>query len=225
MDNKVVIIVAVAVILAVAGVVAFVMMNGSSNDVPAESVRYMGNGGSLDSGASFYDYNSTEVAGCLFKNSGFHFAVWNTKSDGSGTDYTVGSTVPLKTILYAIWSDKNSIGSVNMYPDVFNLYVAQKGDKNMVNIDKSSADIAPSSAILVLVAKDGSQVSVDESNKVVIKNGKDAYRVTLSIPVQGLSLGAPTILTDSHPSVYYDINQSVKNQEATLSMSVVKTTS
>jgi hypothetical protein len=225
MDNKVIIIVVVAILLVVAGIVVVITMNGSSNDVPSDSVRYMGNGGSLESGATYYDYRSTEVAGCLFTNNGSHFTVWNTKSDGSGTEFSVGSVVSLNTVLYAVWSDNNTIGSINMYSDVFNLYVAKKGDTNLVNIDRSSADIAPKDAILVLVAKEGSQVSIDDSNKVVIKYGKDTYRVTLSIPVQGLSLGVPSILADSPPSAYYDINQSVKNQGATLSMSVVKTTS
>lgn len=223
MDNKVIIVIAIVVVVAVAGIAAIVMMGGSSDDVPSDSVRYKGNGGSLDSGANYYDYKSTVVEGCMFKNKGTHFTVWNTKSDGTGTEYAVGSTVSLQTVLYAQWSDKNSIGSVNMYPNVFNLYVAEKGQEKMVNIDSSSADIASKDAILVLAAKAGSQISIEDSNKVVIKSGKDTYKISLSIPVEGLSLGNPSILSDSPPSVYYDINQSVTNQGALLSISVTHT--
>ena len=225
MDNKILIVIVAAAVLVVAGVAIVLTSSGSSDDVPSDSVRYKGNGGSTGSGSDYYDYKGTEVMDCLFTKSGSHFSSWNTKSDGSGTAYAVGSTVPLKTILYAQWSSSNAIGSVNMYSNIFNLYVAEKGQEKMVNIDSSTADIASKDAILVLAAKDGSEISIDDSNRVVVKVGKDTYAISLSISVQGLSLGNPEILTSSHPSAYYDINQNTTNQSATLSMSVVKTSS
>lgn len=220
MDNKAIIVIAAVAVVVVAAIAAVFMMSGDSEDVPSDTVRYKGNGGSMESGAKYYDYKSTEVAGCLFTKDGYHFVTWNTKSDGSGQEYKVGSKVPLKTVLYAQWSDLNAIGSVNMYTNVFNLFVAEKGNDKMTNIDGTSADIVPKDAILVLSAKDGSEISIEAPNKVIINDGNKTYTVILSIEVQGLSLGNPEKLGSTHPAVYFDINQSVKNQGATLSMRV-----
>jgi hypothetical protein len=219
MDNKILIAIVAVALIAVAAVAVFTF-SGDSEDVPSDAVRYKGNGGALESGAKYYDYKSTKVADCLFTKDGYHFVTWNTKSDGSGQEYKVGSAVPLKTILYAQWSDLNAIGSVNMYKNVFNLFVAEKGNEKLTNIDDASADIVPKNAILVLSAKDGSEISIEAPNKVIINDGTKTYTVILSIEVQGLSLGNPEKLGSTHPAVYFDINQSVKNQGATLSMRV-----
>ena len=219
MDNKILIAIVAVALIAVAAIAVFTF-SGDSEDVPSDTVRYKGNGGALESGAKYYDYKSTEVVDCLFTKNGYHFLTWNTKSDGSGKEYKVGSTVPLKTVLYAQWSDLNAIGSINMYTNVFNLFVAEKGNEKLTNIDDTSADIAPKDAILVLKAKEGSEISIEAPNKVIINDGKKTYTVILSIEVQGLSLGNPEVLGTTHTAVYYDINQSVKNQGATLSMRV-----
>jgi len=218
MDNKVVIAIVAVVIVAVAAC-AVVFISSGSEDVPSDVVRYKGNGGTTSSGAKVFDNASPVVVECMFIKDGYHCVTWNTKSDGSGTDYPVGSTVPLKTVLYAQWSDQNVVGAINYYFNTFNLFVAEKGNENLVNIDDSAADIPPNDAILVLYAKKGSQISVEASNTVVINDGTKTYKVILSLDVQGLSLGNPKPL-DTNSAVYYDINQSTKNQTATLTMAV-----
>ena len=225
MDNKAIIVIAAVAVVAVAAIAAVFMMSDDSEDVPSNTVRYKGNGGSMESGAKYYDYKSTEVADCLFTKDSYHFVTWNTKSDGSGQEYKVGSTVPLKTVLYAQWSDLNAIGSVNMYANVFNLFVAEKGTKDVTTTDGIYTDIASKDAILVLKAKNGSQISIDDSNRVVINDGNKKYTVILSLSVQGLSLGNPTILDLSSSSVYYDIDQSVKNQRANVNMQILESSS
>ena len=222
MDNKILIAIVAVALIAVAAIAVFTF-SGDSEDVPSDTVRYKGNGGSLESGAKYYDYKSTEVVDCLFTKDGYHFVTWNTKSDGSGQEYRVGSKVSLKTVLYAQWSDKNTIGGINKYSNVFQLYIGEKGQEKMINIDSSSTDISPKNAILVLVSNDGSQIEVD-GDKAIIVQGRDTYTVYLSISVQGLSLGSPTVLSTDHPSIYYDINQSVNNQRAIIEMSVMKST-
>ena len=213
MDNKILIaIVAVAIVVVAAISLVFV----SESNVPSDSVRYMGNGGVTENGQYQYDSIGSTVQGCYFIRDGYEFVIWNDKSDGSGVNYAVGSTVPLKTTLYAIWAVPNSLGTVNLNTDVFNLYVGTKGSSSLISIDSTYEDLAPKDAILILKAKNGSNVSIDDSKRVIIHSGEKTYIVVLSILAQGLSLGNPTTLGTTHPAVYYDINQRVEGQQAFL---------
>lgn len=225
MDNKVIIVIAAVAIVAIAAV-AFVFMSGdSSEDVPSDSVRYKGNGGETDSGLKQYDSKTTSVMDCIFVRDGYHFVTWNDKANGSGANHDVGSQVPLKSVLYAQWSDSNVLASINMHTDVFSLYVAQKGQSDMINIDQKGADLASKDAILVVVpASKTAQVSIDDQNRVVITDGKDTYIVGFSIEVQGITLGNAEPLGTTNPAIYYDIGQNVKNKQAFLGIQFLKKT-
>ena len=221
MNSKAIIAIVAVVIIVVAAVAVFALP--SNNDVPSDSVRYKGNGG-LYNGNSSYDAASDYVMPCAFTYDGHHFTSWNTKADGTGTTYAVESKVPLKTVLYAQWSNANVLGAVNLYSSTFNLYVAQKGQENMTNIDSSESDLAPTDAILVVTSVlDGSTISIDDRNRVVIKSDKAEYLITLSIPSAKLTLGEGHVLSTTTPTVYFDIIQDGKNDRATLGISVLKT--
>ena len=80
------------------------------------SVTYNSNGadsGSVPVDTTYYPQSSSVTVsgntGSLAK-SGFSFAGWNTKADGSGSTYTQGQTFPMGTanvILYAIWTENS----------------------------------------------------------------------------------------------------------------------
>ncbi len=221
MDNKVIIAIAAVAIIVIAAVAVFAMNGSGSGDAPSDAVRYDGNGGKLENGNTYYDAKSTEVMPSLFTKSGYHSCCWNTKADGSGKKYMDGDTVSLGTKLYAQWTDTNRLGTVNMYPNIFNLYVAEKASGSRTNIDDSSTELPANDATLIVVVKDSaSTVSLDEQNRIIIQSEElGKILLTLSIPVQGLDLGSAKI---SGNTVSYEINQSVKNDEATLGISIIQ---
>ncbi len=108
MDNKVAIIIAVAVtVVLIGGGIAIVMAVGNYDIVDNDDVvTYHGNGEKTSGGAKTITYASTEVAsGGIFTSSTKYFLAWNTEDDGAGTYYYPGDSVSLGTSLYAIWSD------------------------------------------------------------------------------------------------------------------------
>jgi len=222
-DSKIILIVIVAAIVAVAAV-AVIALGAGSNDTPPSSdmVRYDGNGGAMDDGITHFDTKMTTVQKCPFKEEGFHFKEWNTKSNGSGTAYHPNDTVALGTVLYAQWSNANELGAVNLYSGVFNLYVGEKGSADVKPIDNGSADLPKSGAILVVAkANSDDTISISENMKITIVSGTKTYDVTLSIPGQGLTLSYGGTL-DGDRGVYLEIGQSSTNVSATVSMSVVQ---
>jgi hypothetical protein len=101
---------------------------GNSSTVVTYSVSYDGNGGSgttpLDSGAYISGQTVTVEGntGNLVKT-GFAFGGWNSKSDGSGTSYSVGSTflITANTTLFAVWT------SIPTYSITYNANGASSG--------------------------------------------------------------------------------------------------
>ena len=221
MDSKIILIVIVAALVAV-GAVAVVALGSGSNDTPPSSdmVRYDGNGGAMDDGVKHYDTKLTTVQKSLFKKDNYHFKEWNTKANGSGTAYEPGDTVSLGTVLYAQWSDANSVGAVNMYTNVFHLLIGQKGSSDLTVIDNGSADLPASDAIVVVMPVDPeAQITVADDLKITIVTGMKTYTVVLGLPVSGLSFTGGDVLS-SGKAAYLDIGQSGKNANATLSMNV-----
>ncbi|MBE6513552.1 MAG: hypothetical protein E7Z69_00195 [Thermoplasmata archaeon] len=223
MDSKIILIVIVAALVAV-GAVAVVTLSSGSNDTPPSSdmVRYEGNGGATDDGITHYDTKMTNVQKSLFKKEDYHFKEWNTKANGSGTAYQPGQTVSLGTVLYAQWSDANSVDAVNLYTSVFHLFIGQKGSSDLVNIDDGSADLPASSAILVVSPVDKeAQITVADNLQITIVSGTKTYKVDLGLPASGLSFTGGDVLS-SGIAAYLDIGQSGKNAIATVSISVIQ---
>lgn len=223
MDSKIILIVIVAALVAV-GAVAVLALGSGSNDTPPSSdmVRYEGNGGATDDGITHYDTKMTTVQKSLFKKEDYHFKEWNTKANGSGTAYQPDQTVSLGTVLYAQWSDANSVGAVNLHTNIFHLYIGQKGSSDLVNIDNGSADLPASGAILVVSPVDKeAQITVADNLQITIVSGANTYKVDLSLPTGGLSFTGGDVLS-SGIAAYLDIGQSGKNTIATVSISLIK---
>ena len=109
MDNKIAaIIVVCAVVIIVGGAVVALALNGFDfSDDDDDYVVYYGNGHKTSSGDSTMKSTLTEVqSGGIFESDSKYFLVWNTKSDGSGTNYKPGENVTIGTKLYAIWGDR-----------------------------------------------------------------------------------------------------------------------
>ena len=222
MDNKVIIAIAAVAIIVIAAVAVFAMNGSGSGDAPSDAVRYDGNGGKLENGNTYYDASSTEVMPSLFTKSGYHSCCWNTKADGSGKKYMNGDTVSLGTKLYAQWTDTNRLGAVNTHTSLFNLYIAEKASGSRTNIDDGSTELPASNATLIVVVNDSAgTVSLDDDNVIVITAEHSITYLTLSIPVQGLDLGSAKV---SGNTVSYEINQSVKNDSATLEIGIIQHT-
>jgi len=89
------------IIIVVVAIACFALMGNSSTS--SNGVTYDGNGGHMQG-----DQDSTYVNGTIavineFERYGYEFVEWNTSSNGMGTSYSVGDSVPSKTKLYALW--------------------------------------------------------------------------------------------------------------------------
>ncbi len=108
----------------VAGIYTFAV-DYSNSDAPKVSVTYPikytvtydGNGNTSGSAPAAVDYAkgaTVTVAGNTgsLAKTGYDFGGWNTKNDGTGTNYTAGSgtfTINANTALYAKWTIKNYV--------------------------------------------------------------------------------------------------------------------
>ena len=215
LDNKVIII-AIAVIAIV--IIAVAAVGLSSPSVPSDSVRYDGNGGTYD-GKTTIDLKTTEVLPFYFEKNGFHMVSWNTKADGGGTEYQVGGTVSLGTVLYAQWSDANTLSALNLYTSEFNLYVGQKGSSDVSILDNRTVALPTKDAVIVVSSPNaGDKLSVDDNNNVIIDKGTTKKKLTLSFDGTGLSLGDGKILNETGNAVYYELVQDAKNGSYNVSM-------
>jgi hypothetical protein len=99
MDKKIIItaIVAVALVIVVAGVYGI-----TNNGHDSQDVTYNGNGGTYEGENTFVVSNETVIPN-VFTNSGYTFSEWNTKADGNGETYAVGEEISYGTVLYAQW--------------------------------------------------------------------------------------------------------------------------
>ena len=83
--------------------------NELNQDIDHIKVTFNGNGGTSNNSSTYTQriVSSTNNAlnACTFTRSGYTFANWNTKADGSGTSYSNAATVnfAVNTTLFAIW--------------------------------------------------------------------------------------------------------------------------
>ncbi len=165
--NKIIIISAVVVILAVAGIAAVVMLSNSDSD----NVTYDGNGGITSDGETSFSCSNTTVIQNLFSNNGCAFTEWNTKSDGTGTAYSVGEAISYGTTLYAQWS-----------------YVVESYSMSRSNCNYFSFSIDDESLNMESLVSSGSKITVSEGSDWTLDdnvftctiNGLD-YSVVISI--------------------------------------------
>ena len=164
----------VVVIAAIAGIVIAMLSVSDDEGAPSNGILYKGNGGTFDGDSSF-TMNETQVTSCPFTKDGYHFKIWNTKADGSGTDYAPDSIAPAKTTLYAIWSDANTLDGYNLFwGNLVSVYLSETGSTTRVNIDGTGADIAPTNAVVIFTLKlEGATISMDDS-EILIPTVPDA---------------------------------------------------
>ncbi len=77
--------------------------------ITAKGITYIGNGGTTSEGEPLVTTKDLIVSDTVpFTYAGHTFKSWNTESDGSGTTYTAGQTVPYFIALWAIWEKSSS---------------------------------------------------------------------------------------------------------------------
>ena len=122
MDNKIAGIIAVcAVVIVMGGAILALSLGGFEVSNDNDYVIYDGTGQKTTNGETSMKSTSTEVlGGNLFDATSKYFLIWNTKADGTGTNYVPSSEVKLGTKLYAIWGDHKLDASSLMVTAVFN---------------------------------------------------------------------------------------------------------
>ena len=213
MNSKIIIAIVAVAIVAVAGVALF-MMNNNSSDVPSNGILYDGNGGKLSNGETTYKSDTTHVETCAFERDGYHWTIWNTKADGSGTDYSENSIAPAKTRLYAQWSNTNVIFGDNDNTGYISISVADSNGSNEVNIDDGYASIS-SDAIFIIKPQTGVTLKVYVDGQSVIAEKADGKKhIQYLTGIAGISFENGEI---KDGAAVFKIKQTVSNQNVFLS--------
>ena len=216
MDSKVTIaIVAVVVaIVAIAGVAFFMMNNNDNGGAPSDGILYDGNGGKLSDGKTTYISHSTSVETCAFQKDGYHWIVWNTKADGSGTDYSENSVAPAKTTLYAQWSNANVLFGTDEGMDYVSIYVGDSAGGKEVNIDKGYATLS-SNATFIIKPKAGVTLKMHVDGQSIIAEKSNENRdILYSTGTSGISFENGTKKSDG--SIVFEIRQTIINKSVFL---------
>ncbi len=218
MDSKITIaIVAVVAIVAVAGVAFFMMNNNDNGGAPSDGILYDGNGGKLSDGKTTYISHSTSVETCAFQKDGYHWIVWNTKADGSGTDYNENSVAPAKTTLYAQWSNANVLFGNNGGINFVSTFVGDSASGKEVNIDTSYASLSPS-ALYIIKPQTGVTLKIHVDGKSIIAEKADGKRhISYSTGTSGITFENGKIRDDG--SAVFEIRQTIVNQNVFLGCS------
>ncbi|RJX38721.1 hypothetical protein D3P09_14355 [Paenibacillus pinisoli] len=123
---------------------------------PAFTITYQGNGhtgGNVPVDATAYESGvSAMVAGIgTVRKTGYTFAGWNTKADGTGTAYTAGSTLTIGTqniILYAQWAAIPNPGTPGTNPNPDPVTNPPIGDSIVSsNVQGDSEDLIKEAAV------------------------------------------------------------------------------
>ena len=213
MNSKIIIAIVAVAIVAVAGVVLFTMNNNSS-DIPSNGILYDGNGGKLSNGETTYKSDTTHVDTCAFLRDGYHWVVWNTKADGTGTDYSENSIAPAKTRLYAQWSNANTFFGTNDHRDYISIFVGDSNGGKEVNIDNGYASLS-STALFIIKPQTGVtlKMHVDGQSVIAEKTDRNAD-IQYSTGISGISFENGKIRDDG--AAVFDIKQTVFNQNVIL---------
>ena len=214
MNSKVVIAIVAVVIVAVAGIAFFAMSSNNGGDAPSDGILYDGNGGKLSDGKTTYTQHSTSVDTCSFQKDGYHWVVWNTKADGSGTDYNENSVAPAKTTLYAQWSNANTIFGTDGGIGYVSIFVADSNGGKEVNIDHGYAEL-PSKAVFIIKPLSGVTLKIYVDGKGVIaeKSDKKNY-IEYITGTAGIVFENGSIKDDG--SAVFEVRQTISNQSVTL---------
>lgn len=154
------------------------------------TITYIGNGNTSGSSPAVETYTSGATAtisnnvGNLAKT-GFTFDGWNTTDNGSGTDYSEGSTTTINTnmVLYAVWSSTGSILPIDLID-----FSATPLDNKTVNINWSTSSELNNSHFEVLRSMDGE--NWDHISRVNGQGNSDiinTYNVRDNDPIIGIS--------------------------------------
>lgn len=120
----------VAVLLAASGGIYFVASGG----LERPAMTYHGNGGTMDGEEKVITYEHI-AWGVDFVNPGYVLKSWNTKADGTGTEYAVGDYISYdKSIdVYAQWADRLEynviyVSSISDETELMNKFVLNCGE-------------------------------------------------------------------------------------------------
>ena len=217
MSQKIIVaVLAAVVVIAVAGVALF-MMNNNVDEIPSDGILYDGNGGKLSGGETTYKSHTTTVETCSFQKEGYHWVVWNTKADGSGTDYSENSIAPAKTRLYAQWSNANVFFGSNDNADYISIFVADSDGSNEVNIDNGYAPVS-STSVFIVKPQTGVTLKIHVDGQSVIAEKADGKMdIEYSTGITGISFEKGKIREDG--AAVFEIKQTVFNQNVILNCS------
>jgi hypothetical protein len=146
-----IIIIAAIVIVIISAVGIYSLTDDNSSH--ATYVTYNGNGGTTSESETTFTSTSEAVQTCMFTYNSYVFDSWNTKADGSGTEYATGESIAYGTTLYAQWTETYSVTSCSIDVGPLTLIF------NDETVDTSAFDIAfppvTSPSVITLVGDSG----------------------------------------------------------------------
>ncbi len=175
--------------------------NNSASGGTTYTVTYNGNGATGGSVPVSINYKKGQTVtvpgntGSLVKT-GYTFAGWNTRADGSGTTYTQGQTFQMgqaNVMLYAMWSLSGEYA-----------YVTNLGSNNVSQYTiGADGSLAPMSTATVAAGTGPYSITVDPSGKyayVVNYNVNNVSQYTIGADGSLTPMSPATVATGSVPS-------------------------
>lgn len=221
MDNKTLIILIVVAVAVVAVLGVLVLGLGNGNNDNDQYVVYHGNGGQYEGKDVVNSTTTTVLPDTLFSRDGYHCTGWNSKADGTGSDFRPDTHVALGTHLYAQWSDSSSLFTLgNFYTSKFHMVLGQAGSSDVVPIDQAGMYEIPESDALIAISWNDSDVSVEVSkNSVTFKSTTSLSKTTVTLTLDGATSEDFKILSEN--SAYLKFTPNSKNSTVNLDISVV----
>ena len=137
----------------------------------------------------------------MFENADKLFIVWNTKADGSGTNYEVGKPVTMGTVLYAQWTDhKMTMNDISYMIYGLQLYITDDA-RSFEQVGKSETPLSEKGLALLTLTGWNSVELIGNTFHGNVDSMIGPMIVTLEIEATGMKTNYPVLDVNSDINV------------------------